>query len=96
MKTKHIPEDDARTLNSVTGQRNRGGTTRMSIDLTREEQKEFLIEAVEHNMTLRGYFYHCWRNSQKMEGLDSQTLHADGASLADASVASAKKRMAKA
>lgn len=97
MGIKSIPEDtDGRMLNSLTGQRNRGATTRMSIDLTKEEQKEFLMEAVDHNMTLRGYFYHCWRNSQKAEGLHSNTLTADGGSLADAAVASAKKRITRA
>lgn len=97
MGIKSIPEDtDGRMLNSLTGQRNRGATTRMSIDLTKEEQKEFLMEAVDHNMTLRGYFYHCWRNSQKAEGLHSNTLIADGGSLADAAVASAKKRITRA
>ena len=93
-KEKYIPEDtDGRMLNSLTGQRNRGTTTRMSIDLTREEQKEFLMEAVDHNMTLRGYFYHCWRNSQKAEGLESRTLGGDADNLADAAVAKAKKRI---
>lgn len=94
MGIKGIPEDtDGRMLNSMTGQRNRGATTRMSIDLTKEEQKEFLMEAVDHNMTLRGYFYHCWRNSQKAEGLHSNTLtHPDGTSLADATVAKVKQR----
>jgi hypothetical protein len=94
MAIKDIPEDtDGRMLNSMTGQRNRGTTTRMSIDLTREEQKEFLMEAVDHNMTLRGYFYHCWRNSQKAEGLESRTLGGDADNLADAAVAKAKKRI---
>jgi len=94
MGIKNLPEEtDGRTINSATGQRNRGQTTRMSIDLTREEQKEFLMEAVDHNLTLRGYFYHCWRNSQQYEKLhggdDEGTT-----SVADAAVATAKKRMA--
>jgi hypothetical protein len=98
-KDRFIPEDtDGRMLNSLTGQRNRGQTTRMSIDLTHEEQKEFLMEAVDHNMTLRGYFYHCWRNSQKAEGIDSRTLSvpnaADPASLADATVKKHRKTSA--
>lgn len=92
MGAKNIPEDtDGRMLNSVTGQRNRGALTRMSIDTTTEEKREFLIEAVEHNMTLRGYFYHCWRNSQKYE-----KLHEDGAdagSLADKAVRNARERL---
>jgi hypothetical protein len=89
MAIKDIPEDtDGRVLNSLSGQRNRGQTTRMSIDLTREEQKEFLMEAVDHNMTLRGYFYHCWRNSQKAEGIASapRAHVADPDNLADATV----------
>lgn len=98
MAIKNIPQDDdGRMVNSATGQRNRGTMTRMSIDMTREQQKEFLIEAVEHNMTLRGYFYHCWRNSQKMEGLDSKTLGEDdgdsSASLADTALTNAKKKL---
>jgi hypothetical protein len=67
----------------------------MSIDMTKEQQKEFLIEAVEHNMTLRGYFYHCWRNSQKYEELEPQTTDDEStpAALADAALARAKKKL---
>lgn len=99
---KNIPEDtDGRTVNSALGQRNRGQTTRMSIDLTRAEQKKFLMEAVDHNMTLRGYFYHCWRAYQKAQGLDTgheadavepEVMTPEG--VAAAAVASAKKRRA--
>jgi hypothetical protein len=96
MAIKSVPdEQDGRTLNSALGQRNRGQMTRMSIDLTKEEQKEFLMEAVEHNMTLRGYFYHCWRQSQHAEGIDSRTLNiqdTDGASLAEQTLAKVKGR----
>jgi hypothetical protein len=88
MGAKNIPEDtDGRMINSATGQRNRGALTRMSIDTTTEEKREFLIEAVEHNMTLRGYFYHCWRNSQKYEGLQAKTLGEDGVDAASQTAA---------
>jgi len=96
MAIRDIPEDnDGRTTNSALGQRNRGAMTRMSIDMTKEQQKEFLIEAVEHNMTLRGYFYHCWRNSQRFEELESQTKDDEQtpATLADAALARAKKKL---
>jgi len=96
MSIREIPEDkDGRMINSALGQRNRGATTRMSIDLTADEQKEFLLEAVEHNMTLRGYFYHCWRNSQKAEGLFSRTLNQEpsGSDIAEIALAHAKKRI---
>lgn len=95
---KDIPDDieDGRTSNSALGQRNRGALTRMSIDLTREEQKEFLLESVDHNMTLRGYFYHVWRDYQRVKGLYSNTSQGQTtpADLADRAVAKAKRRHA--
>ena len=96
MAIRDIPEDDdGRTINSALGQRNRGTMTRMSIDMTKEQQKEFLIEAVEHNMTLRGYFYHVWRAYQKREQMESTTADSQvtPSALADGAVARAKQKL---
>lgn len=56
-----------RKNNSLTGQRNSGDMTRMSIDVTLDEKQEYQLEAIAHDLTLRGYFFHCWRTSQKLE-----------------------------
>jgi hypothetical protein len=95
---------DGRTVNSKTGQRNRGQITRMSIDLTREEQKTFLMQAIDHNMTLRGFFYHIWKfyEAKAAEGeTDDFSWNAvaedeplTGSQVAKNAVSEAKKRRA--
>ena len=47
--------------------RAKGDATRLSLDVTLAEKKTYAAEAQGHGLSLRGYFFHCWRTSQKME-----------------------------